>query len=35
VPLYTACGYRRLEPPIEASADGVAVPLVRMGKALR
>jgi len=33
-PLYAACGYRRLELPIDAVADGVAVPLVRMGKAL-
>ena len=35
-PLYTACGYRRLEAPIAAAAaDGVSVPLVRMGKSLQ
>lgn len=34
-PLYTACGYQRLEAPIAATADGVSVPLIRMGKSLR
>lgn len=33
-PLYEACGYRRVEPPIEVVADEVAVPLVRMSKSL-
>lgn len=33
-PLYQACGYRRLEAPIEVTSGGTAVPLVRMGKPL-
>lgn len=32
-PLYRAMGYRVIEPVVEV-ADGVAVPLIRMGKAL-
>jgi GNAT superfamily N-acetyltransferase len=32
-PLYLACGYRPIE-PIAVAADGVKVPLIRMGKAL-
>lgn len=32
-PLYRACGYDPIE-RIEAMADGIAVPLIRMGKAL-
>ncbi|MDB5477350.1 MAG: acetyltransferase [Phenylobacterium sp.] len=33
-PLYRACGYRQIERTQSAPVDGVAVPLVRMGKAL-
>ena len=33
VPLYEACGYRSIE-AAAAAVDGVAVPLVRMGKVL-
>ena len=33
-PLYTVCGYRRLEAPVDVTLDAVSVPLVRMGKAL-
>jgi len=33
-PLYRACGYQRMEPPIEVETDGVAVPLVKMGRIL-
>jgi GNAT superfamily N-acetyltransferase len=34
VPLYEACGYVAVEPVHEAIVNGVAVPLVRMEKAL-
>lgn len=34
VPLYEACGYKVIEPTIGAEADGVAVPVIRMGKSL-
>jgi GNAT superfamily N-acetyltransferase len=34
VPLYEACGYRLIEHTIGASADGVDVPVLRMGKTL-
>ena len=34
VPLYEACGYRLIEHTIGASAGGVDVPVLRMGKAL-
>lgn len=34
VPLYTVCGYKAVEPAQDAVVDGVAVPLVRMEKAL-
>ena len=34
VPLYRACGYVEAEPPINASINGVEVPLVRMEKRL-
>ena len=34
VPLYEACGYKVIEPTIGAEVDGVAVPVIRMGKAL-
>jgi len=34
VPLYRACGYEPVDAPIAADVDGVAVPLIRMGKAL-
>ena len=33
-PLYRACGYVRLDEPIAATTDGVAVPLVRMRRTL-
>ena len=33
-PLYLACGYRQIERTASAPIDGVAVPLVLMGKAL-
>jgi GNAT superfamily N-acetyltransferase len=33
-PLYQACGYQRLGAPIEVVADGIPVPLVRMGKSI-
>lgn len=33
-PLYHACGYRRIDAPIEVTTGNVSVPLVRMGKAL-
>ena len=33
-PLYRACGYREIERTASAPVDGVAVPLVRMGKTL-
>lgn len=33
-PLYRACGYREIERTAAAPIDGVAVPLVRMGKPL-
>jgi len=33
-PLYAACGYEAIERVSAAPVDGVAVPLVRMGKAL-
>ena len=33
-PLYAACGYRRLDVPVDMVAGGVAVPLVRMGRTL-
>jgi GNAT superfamily N-acetyltransferase len=33
-PLYTACGYEAIERVNAARVDGVAVPLVRMGKSL-
>ena len=33
-PLYTACGYHRIEPFEAETSNGVRVPLVRMGKAL-
>ena len=33
-PLYRACGYAEIERVVSAPADGVVVPLVRMGKAL-
>lgn len=33
-PLYRACGYRLIEHILSAPIDGVAVPLIRMGKAL-
>jgi len=33
-PLYKACGYLEIERTAAASADGVRVPLVRMGKPL-
>jgi len=34
VPLYQACGYQPLDAPTAADVDGIAVPLVRMGKAI-
>ena len=34
VPLYEACGYRLIEHTIGASADGVDVPVLRMGKTI-
>jgi len=34
-PLYRACGYEEIERTASAPADGVTVPLVLMGKALR
>ncbi|MFA5969681.1 MAG: GNAT family N-acetyltransferase [Sphingomonas sp.] len=34
VPLYQACGYHPLDAPTAADVAGVAVPLVRMGKAI-
>lgn len=34
IPLYEACGYRVIEHTIGAEADGVAVPVIRMGKHL-
>lgn len=34
VPLYEACGYSVIEPTIGAEMNGVAVPVIRMGKAL-
>ena len=34
VPLYEACGYKVIEPTIGAETDGVAVPVIRMGKNL-
>jgi GNAT superfamily N-acetyltransferase len=34
VPLYSACGYRAVEPPHVAEIDGVRVPLLRMDKDL-
>ncbi|MFN4185037.1 MAG: GNAT family N-acetyltransferase [Hyphomonas sp.] len=34
VPLYEACGYRLIEHTIGASAGGVEVPVLRMGKAI-
>lgn len=33
-PLYEACGYQVIEHTIGAEMDGVAVPVIRMGKAL-
>jgi GNAT superfamily N-acetyltransferase len=33
VPLYTACGYRAVE-PVTLDIDGVALPMVRMEKRL-
>ena len=33
-PLYTACGYHRIEPFEAETSTGVRVPLVRMGKAI-
>lgn len=33
-PLYRACGYAEIERVLSAPVDGVAVPLVRMGKPL-
>lgn len=33
-PLYRACGYRPIEPVSVVTASGVAVPMMRMGKAL-
>jgi GNAT superfamily N-acetyltransferase len=33
--LYHACGYRRVEAPLEVAVDGVMVPLVKMAKPLR
>jgi GNAT superfamily N-acetyltransferase len=33
-PLYLACGYREIERTASAPIDGIAVPLVRMGKSL-
>lgn len=33
-PLYQACGYRRLNEPIQVAAEGTTVPLVKMGKML-
>jgi GNAT superfamily N-acetyltransferase len=34
VPLYEACGYAGIEPFEARGADGIAVPLIRMGKAI-
>jgi GNAT superfamily N-acetyltransferase len=34
VPLYAACGYVEVEPVLQASVDGIRVPLVRMEKQL-
>lgn len=34
VPLYEACGYKVIERTIGAEVDSVAVPVIRMGKAL-
>lgn len=34
VPLYEACGYKVIEPTIGAEVNGVAVPVIRMGKNL-
>lgn len=34
VPLYEACGYKVIEHTIGAEVDSVAVPVIRMGKAL-
>ncbi len=34
VPLYSACGYTQVDPVLNASIDGVEVPLVRMEKRL-
>jgi hypothetical protein len=31
-PLYRACGYEPIEPIEAPGPDGVAVPLIRMGK---
>ena len=34
VPLYEACGYRKLEEVFDTTSDGTTIPLVRMGKDL-
>lgn len=34
VPLYTACGYQKLEEIFDTTSDGTKVPLIRMGKQL-
>jgi hypothetical protein len=34
VPLYEACGYKVIEHTVGAEIGGVAVPVIRMGKAL-
>jgi len=34
VPLYEACGYKVIEPTIGAEMNGIAVPVIRMGKSL-
>ena len=34
VPLYEACGYKMIEHTVGAEMNGVAVPVIRMGKAL-
>lgn len=34
VPLYTACGYQKIEEIFDTTSDGTKVPLIRMGKQL-
>jgi len=34
VPLYTACGYQKIEEIFDTTSDGTKVPLIRMGKRL-